>query len=199
MLKVLIFVDFWNLQLSWNNFHKDKTIKLLWGEKLTCALMSKLGDDCIYHGTNVYASVDTTDSGAFRRFLDKISMEKGYRVVTKSRKPAKDIHCKNCNKDILDCPHCSQRLKRSNEKGIDTTIATELLKLSFDNIFDIAILVSGDADFVPAVEYIQGKGKQVILAGWKNSSFELKKTCWSYFDLDDLMPQLVTHNEITSK
>ena len=47
------------------------------------------------------------------------------------------------------------------EKGVDVTIAVDMLSLAYRNTYDTAILVSGDADFVPVVEEIKSLGKHV--------------------------------------
>ena len=46
------------------------------------------------------------------------------------------------------------------EKAVDVHLATDLLKLS--DIYDVAIIVSGDQDYVPAVQAVKDYGKQVI-------------------------------------
>ena len=61
---------------------------------------------------------------------------------------------------IADCPRCDAAFKRAPEKGIDAAIATDLLSLAWEGVLDVAVLVSGDSDFVPAVERIQGEGTQ---------------------------------------
>jgi uncharacterized LabA/DUF88 family protein len=54
----------------------------------------------------------------------------------------------------------------------------------FENKFDIAILVSGDGDFVPAVKAVQRKHKIVKNVYFKNSSsINLKKHCDDSFEL----------------
>ena len=45
-------------------------------------------------------------------------------------------------------------LGRTVEKGVGTALATDLVELAVDNLFDSAILVSADADFVPAVDLV---------------------------------------------
>ena len=45
------------------------------------------------------------------------------------------------------------------EKGVDTQLATDLIVLS--NIYDVALLVSGDADYIPPVSAIKNMGKLV--------------------------------------
>ncbi len=54
------------------------------------------------------------------------------------------------------------------EKGVDVKLATDILKLN--EIYDVGIVVSGDGDYVPAVEVVKDWGKHII-----NVSF-LKKS-----------------------
>lgn len=60
------------------------------------------------------------------------------------------------------------RQKFGQEKGVDVKLATDVLKLS--DIYDVGIIVSGDGDYVPAVEIVKDWGKHII-----NVSF-LKKS-----------------------
>jgi len=55
-----------------------------------------------------------------------------------------------------------------DEKGVDVKLATDLLKLA--GIYEVAIIVSGDGDYVPAVQAAKDQGKHVV-----NVSF-LKKS-----------------------
>ncbi len=46
------------------------------------------------------------------------------------------------------------------EKAVDVNLATDLLELR--NIYDIGIIVSGDQDYVPAVQAAKDSGKQIV-------------------------------------
>ena len=60
------------------------------------------------------------------------------------------------------------------EKGVDIMVATDLLKLAWDNLYDTAILVSGDGDFAYAVQAVKDIGKHVEVAAFPaNLSWEL--------------------------
>ena len=60
------------------------------------------------------------------------------------------------------------------EKGIDIMVATDLLKFAWDDLYDVAILVSGDGDFAYAVETVKNMGKHVEVAAFTpNLSQEL--------------------------
>jgi hypothetical protein len=49
--------------------------------------------------------------------------------------------------------------------------------------------VSGDADYIPAVEYVQAQGPKVVNAAWKSRGHELRTGCWGSFDVDGLVAQ----------
>ncbi|MBI2964906.1 MAG: NYN domain-containing protein, partial [Chloroflexi bacterium] len=55
------------------------------------------------------------------------------------------------------------------EKGVDVMIATDLVSGAFKNLYDTAILVSGDGDFFPAIEAVKDLGKHVEVAAFENN------------------------------
>ena len=60
------------------------------------------------------------------------------------------------------------------EKGIDIMLATDLLRFAWENLYDVAILVSGDGDFSYAVQAVKDMGKHVeVVAFTSNLSWEL--------------------------
>ncbi len=62
------------------------------------------------------------------------------------------------------------------EKGVDVALAIDLCTLV--ETFDTAVIVSGDGDFVKAVEFIQRLGKHVEVYSTKsNWSHQLEQTC----------------------
>lgn len=50
------------------------------------------------------------------------------------------------------------------EKGVDVSLACDLVDLARRDVFDVAYLVSGDADFCPAVDIARSIGKRVFVA-----------------------------------
>jgi uncharacterized LabA/DUF88 family protein len=74
---------------------------------------------------------------------------------------------------------------------VDAALVTDLLALAWQGSFDVAILVSSDADFIPAVEHVQDKGLKVVNAGWRSSGHELKQASWASFDIDRMTGLLV--------
>ncbi|MFH1586452.1 MAG: NYN domain-containing protein [Candidatus Diapherotrites archaeon] len=70
------------------------------------------------------------------------------------------------------------------EKGVDVKIAVDLIDMAQRNEYDIAILVSGDADITPSVKLARREGKKIINAHfYKCSSSELRMACNSHFVL----------------
>jgi uncharacterized LabA/DUF88 family protein len=63
-------------------------------------------------------------------------------------------------------------------KGDDIHLATDLIVLAYNNAYDTALIVSGDADFIPAIKAVQEKGKQVENHYFKlGGSFQLRQEC----------------------
>jgi len=57
-------------------------------------------------------------------------------------------------------------------------LATDLIKGSYENLYDVAIIISGDADFIPAIKLAQKNGKKVVNAFFpKSSSYQLRNCC----------------------
>jgi uncharacterized protein (TIGR00288 family) len=52
----------------------------------------------------------------------------------------------------------------SVEKGIDIMLATDLLYFAWNDFYDVAVLVSGDADFAYALQAVKNMGKHVEVA-----------------------------------
>ena len=74
----------------------------------------------------------------------------------------------------LGCGNAKQRGETSVEKGVDIMMATDLLKLAWEDSYDVAILVSGDGDFAYAVKTVKDLGKHVEVAAFEsNLSWEL--------------------------
>jgi hypothetical protein len=70
------------------------------------------------------------------------------------------------------------------EKTLDTRIATDLVGDATFELYDVAILVTEDSDFIPAVEFVQEmRGKHVVHAGFGGHSNDLRSVCRHRIDL----------------
>ena len=55
------------------------------------------------------------------------------------------------------------------EKGIDVMLVTDLLHFAWNDLYDIAVLVSGDSDFAYALQAIKNMGKHVEVAYFESN------------------------------
>lgn len=62
-----------------------------------------------------------------------------------------------------------------DEKGTDINLATHLLTKGFHNSYDIALIISGDTDYIPVIDVLRSIGKLVVLVtvgGNKSKQFD---------------------------
>jgi len=93
--------------------------------------------------------------------------------------------CNGCKIKLEDFLKKSGLHKLSKEKGIDILLVADLLKGAFQEKYELALLVTGDADFVPAVELVQLLKKDVVnIHCYAGSSSELRNKCDSHIKID---------------
>lgn len=194
-LRVRIFVDFWNLQLTLNE-HVGSDYRLDWkalSPRLVAEAETILGESLNFEGTHVYLSFNPrTQVGKGLRkwsinFLDRCP---GVRVICKERKDKGPPKCPRCHQPVKTCPHCGAPLRGTVEKGIDSAIVTDMISLAWENAWDLAILVSSDHDFIPPVEFLTTKGRKVINAYFPPTGVHLARICWASIDLRQLLEEL---------
>lgn len=68
---------------------------------------------------------------------------------------------------------------RYDIKGDDVSLAHDLLMGAVNNLYDVAIIVSGDADFIPVIKTIRNRFKKEVVNGYfrRTSSYKLRKSC----------------------
>ena len=60
------------------------------------------------------------------------------------------------------------RVMKTEEKGSDVNIATHLLIDAFDNLFDVAVIISNDSDLKEPIRLVRSRfGKKIALVGPK--------------------------------
>lgn len=189
MISVRVFIDFWNFQLCWNDaFPFDKAkgespTKIDW-KGLPAVLMNELPaalggvkEPLQFKGINVYASVNPdpqSKDGPLKNFLVKtLNQMVGYQVHVSDRKERHGTDARG------------NHIVRTVEKGVDTRIVTELFSGAINNAYQVAILISNDSDFCPAIATIQDRlDKQVIHVGFRRGGDEIRAACWSHIVLD---------------
>ncbi len=110
----------------------------------------------------------------FLDFLEK----KGVKVITRKLQRLSNKEILEKKKETIDsldlCKTCKPLIEsvfldladlKKKEKGIDVWIAVDMIKLCLmDSECDICLLISGDADFVPALNLIKEQKKEVLTA-----------------------------------
>lgn len=67
----------------------------------------------------------------------------------------------------------------------DVGMTIDAVRLA-DSAIDAVVLVTGDGDFIPLVEYLKGKGKQVEVASFgKSTSSRLKEVTDDFLDIGE--------------
>jgi len=87
------------------------------------------------------------------------------------------------NFNLVLCKLLKRNIEGTNKvyyiiKEDDISMAVDMVENAYDNNYDVAVLVSGDGDFVPAVRSVKKKTKLVKNVYFKNSSSRnLKNFC----------------------
>lgn len=86
----------------------------------------------------------------------------------------------------------TNKLRQKNkEKGVDVALVTDFLMLGMRAAFDEALIVSGDQDYVNAIEAVQSLGKRVVIACFENSfPEEMYRYVDQYVRLDDFAKEI---------
>ena len=80
-------------------------------------------------------------------------------------------------------------MRGTEEKGIDVRIATDMIKLAWVDNYDTAVLLSGDKDFIPVVEFLETRGIKVLHGKFPPQASDLTRACWGSIDIPGLRGQ----------
>ena len=155
--RVAIFIDGSNLYHNLKRF----SIKTKFEEIIKKVETKRKVIDIFYYTALLDKSINEEGYNEHKRFLDKIKKIPNFHVVL----------C-NLRKVVLEDGSIDFAIK-----GDDVYLATDLIKGAYENLYDVAIIVSGDADFIPAIKLVQKNGKKVINAFFPKSSSYLLRNC----------------------
>jgi len=209
--RVFVFIDFWNFELSCTKFAQQgddypNGYRLDWktiGPNLARYANKVVNDNtrtASYEGANVYLSYGPNDHKLRQWAETMLSTFPGVSIITHERLPKTNQKCQQCHKHINVCPHCEARLHGTLEKGVDTKLAVDMIAMAWDDIYDTAVIVSNDSDFIPAVKLLNARGKKIIHAGFfHHQGTELQQTCWSTIALQHHKDSIRRPDETPSK
>ena len=199
MVRIRVFIDYWNVQLTMNQKKCDGRTKIDWqniGKILAENAAKKVNVDYSFEGVIIYTSFNPhgVENRSYKSWITTwLNRQPGVQVQCLERQPKAPPKCPVCHKTIENCPHCGSKIIATIEKGVDTLICTDMIRLAWEEAYDIAVLASSDRDLVPAVQFLNSKGIKVVQAGFPPSGVHLATECWASFDMFELCPQIIRH------
>lgn len=165
--KSMVFIDASNLLGGWWTYCKNNNYtspnKTTSKQELTKKidydkLIKEITKDTDFIRGYFYDAVNEPIDSKKQGFFDKLrSIE--ITIVTKKLRH-KSVQCKHCSTTDYNVPY---------QKGIDVALVTEVMSLATEKAYEIAIIVSGDNDFVDAINFIKSKGLKVWVVSFINS------------------------------
>jgi len=173
-MKVCIFFDGQNFYRSLQRF--DETLRVDYDRLATWITQAVGGPGAMFGGAYYYVGVSSDAPVVVEAFLKGLELRPGY-FVKRDRRVRRSVRC----------PACGTENEYTTEKRVDTRLVADLIHFAAHGAYDAAVLVSGDDDFVPAVEAVNALGKQVWVATWlaDDLSSDLRVRCFGHIHLSD--------------
>lgn len=176
MKKLVYFIDGFNLYHSMVENRKYAKYKWLNLDNL-CRIFTRKDQkiEKIYYFTS-YASWNADKMKRHQIYVRALEAYNIKPVFGKFK--VRDRHCNKCNKDF----------KTHEEKQTDVNIAIKLLQEAVNDSYDIAMLISGDSDLIPAVQAVRTSfpAKQVgVIIPVERSAEELKNSANFYIKMKE--------------
>ncbi len=175
-MKVAIFFDGKNFYSGWRERLPGRRIIF---PKLASWLVQRAGGNMLV-GAHYYTGIDVNAHGsedgqsALLRFLEFLELQPGFFVYRFQRQPR-----------FYRCSSCAMENRFFQEKEVDTTMVADMLRLAAVSAFDVAVLISGDADHAPALDGLRSLGKIAMVASWGGTGLaqRLRRAAFDHIDL----------------
>ena len=171
MKRVAIFIDGNNFYFGLRKLYgKEKSLKkfdfISFAEFLAKKRKIK---DVFYYNAQLDREQDPRKYESQKHFFEKLRKIPNFHLVL----------CKLLKRNIIGTDKFYYIIKED-----DIHMAVDMVENAGEDKFDTAIIVSGDGDFVPAVQAVQRKNKEVENTYFKNSSSRnLQSHCNNSFEL----------------
>src|SRR3989344_3898340 len=175
--RVCIFIDGSNFYYS--TAKKGKRVNF---QKLISELIGNRSlVNVYYYVAPLDIEADQEKYWSHQRFLDKLRQIPKFKVILCTLKKIKALD----NKYIYVV------------KGDDVKMSNTLLMGAVDNLYDVAIVISGDEDFIDSINIVRKRYKKKIGNAYfsKSSSSNLRKACDFTINLDKILNKLIDENE----
>lgn len=185
MLKTSFLVDGFNLYHSLVSAQKDLELPVKWLDlKSFCnsylsAIRQNVGERVSLQDVYYFSALADylQEEGKAKRHKDLIACMNDTGVIVELGK---------FKKKRIRCKKCGQGFNEYEEKETDVSIASKLLEICLLDKCDVAVIISGDTDLIPAVKTIHRikPEKQIIFAmPYLRHSKELKQLCPYSFNI----------------
>jgi hypothetical protein len=173
-MKVSIFFDGQNFYRSLQRY--DESLRVDYDRLAAWITQAVGGPGAIFAGAHYYVGVSSDAPPLVEGFLKGLELRPGYFVK-------RELRVRRSGR----CPACNSDYEYTTEKRVDTRLVAEMIHYAAIGAFDAAVLVSGDDDFVPAVEAVNALGRQVWVATWSADelSKDLRVRCFGQIHLSE--------------
>jgi hypothetical protein len=173
-MKICIFFDGQNFYRSLQRF--DDSLRVDYDRLAAWITQAVGGPGAMFGGAYYYVGVSSDAPVVVEGFLKGLELRPGY-FVKRDKRVRRSVRC----------PACGADNEYTTEKRVDTRLVADLIHYAANDAYDAAVLVSGDDDFVPAVEAVNALGKQVWVATWsaEELSTDLRVRCFGHLHLSD--------------
>lgn len=181
-MRVAIFIDGNNYYLALRDFDQSLEIDMspfaAWITRAVGGRMARFVGAYYYTGVH-----DGPGDSPLSGFLASLETKTGYFVRREPRVRRSST-----------CRSCGAVNEYFTEKRVDTRLVAEMIQLAAVGAYDVACLLSGDDDFVPAVQAVGALGKQVYLATWPGQPVarELRASSFGVIDLSEGVEDFTT-------
>lgn len=173
-MKICIFFDGQNFYRSLLRY--DETLRVDYDRLASWITQHVGGTGAMFGGAYYYVGVSAGAPPLVEGFLKGLELRPGYFVKREPRV-----------RRTGRCNVCGGEYEYTTEKRVDTRLVADLIHYAANGAYDAAVLVSGDDDFVPAVEAVNAIGKQVWVATWsaEELSTDLRVRCFGHIHLSE--------------
>jgi NYN domain len=173
-MKVCIFFDGQNFYRSLLRF--DESLRVDYDRLALWITNAVGGPTALFGGAYYYVGLSSDAPPLVEGFLKGLELRPGYFVKREPRVRRSGR-----------CFTCGTEYEYTTEKRVDTRLVADLIHYAANGAYEAAVLVSGDDDFVPAVEAVNALGKQVWVATWsaEELSKDLRVRCFGQIHLSE--------------
>jgi len=139
------------------------------------------GEDMYYRHMSFLNHLEKKEIKVITRKLQRLSNKE---ITKNKQKTINNLElCDTC-KELVESVFLDLADIKKKEKGIDVWLAVDMIKYCLMNKkCDVCILISGDADFVPALTLIKEENKDVLVASVPSGFSKELRDKFEYFIL----------------